>query len=149
MGETPKQDLDNAILTALLRGQNLTPIEQLTLALAWDRADVARSDIFVMGQDWPRRALYAAMMDALIHNRVDFVRLLLENGVNMKDFLTIARLENLYNSVSIVYTVYQRGGIIYFRVKDQRTLFLILLMMLSKVILTDMNSFILVWWLKN
>lgn len=49
-GETPKQDLDNAILTALLKGQNLMPIEQLTLALAWDRADVARSDIFVMGQ---------------------------------------------------------------------------------------------------
>jgi hypothetical protein len=38
------------------------------------------------------------MMDALIHDRVDFVRLLLENGVSMKEFLTIARLENLYNS---------------------------------------------------
>ncbi|CAD5209766.1 unnamed protein product [Bursaphelenchus xylophilus] len=98
LGETPKQDLDNAILTALLKGQNLTPIEQLTLALAWDRADVARSDIFVMGQEIPKKALYAAMMDALIHNRVDFVRLLLENGVSMKEFLTIARLENLYNS---------------------------------------------------
>jgi hypothetical protein len=43
-------DLDNAILTALLKGQNLTATEQLTLALAWDRADVARSDIFVLGQ---------------------------------------------------------------------------------------------------
>jgi hypothetical protein len=43
-------DLDNAILTALLKGQNLTATEQLTLALAWNRADVARSDIFVLGQ---------------------------------------------------------------------------------------------------
>lgn len=38
-------------------------------------------------------------MEALIHNRVDFVRLLLENGVSMHDFLTIARLEDLYNTV--------------------------------------------------
>ncbi|KAI6241208.1 Transient receptor potential channel [Aphelenchoides fujianensis] len=98
LGESAKQELDNAILTALLTGQNLTAIEQLTLALAWDRADVARSDILVMGQDWPKRALYNCMAEALIHNRVDFVRLLLENGVAMKDFLTIARLENLYNS---------------------------------------------------
>lgn len=39
------------------------------------------------------------MMEALIHNRVDFVRLLLENGVSMHNFLTIARLEDLYNTV--------------------------------------------------
>lgn len=38
-------------------------------------------------------------MEALIHNRVDFVRLLLENGVSMHDFLTIGRLEELYNTV--------------------------------------------------
>ena len=38
------------------------------------------------------------MMESLIHNRVDFVRLLLENGVNMDEFLTIARLEELYNT---------------------------------------------------
>lgn len=41
------------------------------------------------------------MMDALINDRVDFVRLLLENGVSMRTFLTIPRLEELYNTVSI------------------------------------------------
>ena len=40
------------------------------------------------------------MQEALENDRVDFVRLLLENGVNMNKFLTIARLEKLYNSVS-------------------------------------------------
>ena len=39
------------------------------------------------------------MMEALIHDRVDFVRLLLENGVSMQRFLTIGRLEELYNTV--------------------------------------------------
>lgn len=40
------------------------------------------------------------MMDALINDRVDFVKLLLENGVSMHTFLTIPRLEELYNTVS-------------------------------------------------
>lgn len=39
------------------------------------------------------------MMDALINDRVDFVKLLLENGVSMHTFLTIPRLEELYNTV--------------------------------------------------
>ncbi|VDM93110.1 unnamed protein product [Onchocerca ochengi] len=37
-------------------------------------------------------------MEALINDRVDFVRLLLENGVSMGNFLTIGRLEELYNT---------------------------------------------------
>ncbi|PIO53426.1 hypothetical protein TELCIR_25239, partial [Teladorsagia circumcincta] len=37
------------------------------------------------------------MNDALRLNRVDFVECLLENGVSMKSFLTIATLEQLYN----------------------------------------------------
>ena len=40
------------------------------------------------------------MMDALVSDRVDFVKLLMENGVSMHKFLTVARLEELYNAVS-------------------------------------------------
>ncbi len=40
------------------------------------------------------------MLEALENDRVDFVRLLLDHGVNMNKFLTISRLEHLYNSVS-------------------------------------------------
>lgn len=40
------------------------------------------------------------MMDALVNDRVDFVKLLLENGVSMQKWLTIPRLEELYNIVS-------------------------------------------------
>ena len=39
-------------------------------------------------------------MDALVNDRVDFVKLLLENGVSMQKWLTIPRLEELYNIVS-------------------------------------------------
>lgn len=40
------------------------------------------------------------MLDALVMDRVDFVKLLIENGVSMHRFLTISRLEELYNTVS-------------------------------------------------
>ncbi|KAI8499346.1 Transient receptor putative cation channel sub M member 3, partial [Branchiostoma belcheri] len=92
------QDIDLAILTALLKGQRLSAPEQLNLALTWDRVDIARSQIFVYGQKWPVGSLEQAMMDALVNDRVDFVQLLLENGVSMQKFLTIARLEELYNT---------------------------------------------------
>lgn len=45
-------------------------------------------------------SLEQAMMDALVLDRVDFVKLLIENGVNIHHFLTIPRLEELYNTVS-------------------------------------------------
>ncbi|OBS71838.1 hypothetical protein A6R68_13585 [Neotoma lepida] len=38
------------------------------------------------------------MLDALVLDRVDFVKLLIENGVSMHRFLTISRLEELYNT---------------------------------------------------
>ena len=47
-------------------------------------------------------SLEQAMMDALVNDRIEFVKLLLEQGVIMNKFLTIQRLEELYNSVSKV-----------------------------------------------
>uniref|UniRef100_A0A914WJN1 Transient receptor potential cation channel subfamily M member 3 n=1 Tax=Plectus sambesii TaxID=2011161 RepID=A0A914WJN1_9BILA len=99
LGENhPQQDVDHAILTALLKGQNLAGPDQLALTLAWNRVDIAQSDVFVLGQEWPSATLHSAMMDALINDRVDFVRLLLKNGVSMHKFLTFERLEELYNT---------------------------------------------------
>ncbi|XP_035907095.1 transient receptor potential cation channel trpm isoform X4 [Anopheles stephensi] len=92
------QELDQTILTALFKSQHLSPPEQLSLALTWNRVDIARSEIFVYGQEWPHGALDEAMMQALEHDRIDFVKLLLENGVSMRKFLTIPRLEELYNT---------------------------------------------------
>lgn len=96
MGEE-NQELDLAILTSLIQGQNSSIVEKLGLVMSWDRADIARSHLFVYGQEWPKGVLDQAMMTALVTNRGDFVELLLENGVNMQKWLTISRLEELYN----------------------------------------------------
>ncbi|XP_068446752.1 transient receptor potential cation channel subfamily M member 1-like [Clinocottus analis] len=151
MGSEGQQDIEMSILTALLKGTNASASDQLSLALAWNRVDIARSQIFVYGHHWPpvssalgdrpkspavQRAaggkgkargkkgkggkarpeppeetdprklellswvnsLEQAMMDALVLDRVDFVKLLIENGVNIHHFLTIPRLEELYNT---------------------------------------------------
>lgn len=45
-------------------------------------------------------SLEQAMLDALVMDRVEFVKLLIEHGVNLHRFLTITRLEELYNTVS-------------------------------------------------
>ncbi|KAG7473400.1 hypothetical protein MATL_G00095360 [Megalops atlanticus] len=134
---------------------NASAPDQLSLALAWNRVDIARSQVFVYGhhlppvsslattttvaQEKPKspasaprskakgrgkkgrgakakpeppeetdprklelmnwvNSLEQAMMDALVLDRVDFVKLLIENGVNIHHFLTIPRLEELYNT---------------------------------------------------
>ncbi|XP_077331053.1 transient receptor potential cation channel subfamily M member 6 isoform X1 [Lithobates pipiens] len=93
-----QQDIDVAILTALLKGTNMSAPDQLSLALTWNRVDIAKKHILVYGQHWKVGSLEQAMQDALVMDRVDFVKLLIEYGVNMHRFLTIIRLEELYNT---------------------------------------------------
>uniref|UniRef100_A0A671YG34 non-specific serine/threonine protein kinase n=1 Tax=Sparus aurata TaxID=8175 RepID=A0A671YG34_SPAAU len=76
-----------------ISGTNATAFDQLVLTLVWDRVDIAKNHVFVYGQ----HSLEQAMLDALMMDRVDFVKLLIENGVSMHRFLTISRLEELYN----------------------------------------------------
>uniref|UniRef100_A0A671T4J7 Transient receptor potential cation channel, subfamily M, member 1b n=1 Tax=Sinocyclocheilus anshuiensis TaxID=1608454 RepID=A0A671T4J7_9TELE len=156
MGAEGQDDIEMAILTALLKGTNASAPDQLSLVLAWNRVDIARNQIFVYGHNLPPASALAAistsaapshekqkgatqrnkgkargkkgkggkakpeqpeetdprklellnwvnsleqaMIDALVLDRVDFVKLLLENGVNIHHFLTIPRLEELYNT---------------------------------------------------
>ncbi|XP_057690569.1 transient receptor potential cation channel subfamily M member 1-like isoform X2 [Corythoichthys intestinalis] len=53
MGSEGQQDIEMSILTALLKGTNASACDQLSLALAWNRVDIARSQIFVHGHHWP------------------------------------------------------------------------------------------------
>uniref|UniRef100_A0A672SBN6 non-specific serine/threonine protein kinase n=1 Tax=Sinocyclocheilus grahami TaxID=75366 RepID=A0A672SBN6_SINGR len=79
-------------------GTNASAFDQLVLTLAWDRVDIAKDHVFVYGQQLLVGSLEQAMLDALVMDRVEFVKLLIENGVSMHRFLTITRLEELYNT---------------------------------------------------
>ncbi|XP_030647683.1 transient receptor potential cation channel subfamily M member 6 [Chanos chanos] len=98
MDSQDHQEADVAILTASLKGTKATPADQLSVALAWDRADIAKEHILINRQHWKVGSLEQTMLDALIMDRVSFVQLLVENGMTMKRFLNVSRLEELYNT---------------------------------------------------
>ncbi|XP_030045452.1 transient receptor potential cation channel subfamily M member 7 isoform X2 [Microcaecilia unicolor] len=97
VGSDNHQDIDVAVFTALLKGMNVSASDQLALTLAWNRVDLAKEHVFICGQQWLVGSLEQAMLDALVMDRVSFVKLLIENGVSMHKFLSIPRLEELYN----------------------------------------------------
>ncbi|KAI8729643.1 transient receptor potential cation channel subfamily M member 5 [Biomphalaria glabrata] len=92
------QDIDRAILCALLRANKSNCSTQLALALAWNRCDIARQQIFTLENRsrWSIKDLYDAMFTALVQDRPDFVHLFLDNGVDLRKFLTVKTLWNLY-----------------------------------------------------
>ncbi|KAH9277467.1 Transient receptor potential cation channel trpm [Echinococcus granulosus] len=99
MGDGASDEIDLTILTALLQapGQDLKPLDRLSLTMAWERPDIARSQILVNVNDWSNKILENAMTSALIDDRLEFVQLLLERGLNIYRFLTVRRLVELYN----------------------------------------------------
>ncbi|KAL3319622.1 hypothetical protein Ciccas_001705 [Cichlidogyrus casuarinus] len=90
--------LDSAILYALIKTQSNVK-SQLELCLAWDQIDVAKEKILkpVHQNFIPSADLESIMMRALIEDKTQFVKLLLEKGVVFCKFLTIERLHMLYN----------------------------------------------------
>uniref|UniRef100_A0A1A8QB26 Transient receptor potential cation channel, subfamily M, member 2 n=1 Tax=Nothobranchius rachovii TaxID=451742 RepID=A0A1A8QB26_9TELE len=87
-------NLDVAILQALLKASRSSKSpgveswkRQLELAIAWNRVDIAEAEIFTEESQWKFSDLNWAMFSALVGNKPQFVSLLLENGVCLRDFL--------------------------------------------------------------
>ncbi|XP_070540267.1 transient receptor potential cation channel subfamily M member-like 2 [Ptychodera flava] len=98
MDKGDKAEMDLAILTALLKGSGVNWKHQIELALSWNCIGVARERIFTEDITWKGEELHDFMTVALIDNKVEFVKLFLENRVIMQEYLTVARLRKLYNS---------------------------------------------------
>merc|ERR1712150_430678 len=84
-GADSAKDIDLAILQALLKVNKSSPIDQLKLALAWNRIDVARSEIFTDDEKWEPGSLDDVMYTAILDNKVEFIKLFLENGASLRD----------------------------------------------------------------
>ncbi|OWF39756.1 transient receptor potential cation channel subfamily M member 2-like [Mizuhopecten yessoensis] len=97
------QGIDIAILMALMKVKRDNSLSQLKLALCWNRIDIANSEIM---RDMSRQSLETALADndmimsALGLDRVDFMDLFMDNGVDINTFLTAKRLKQLYHEVS-------------------------------------------------
>ncbi|KAK6180329.1 hypothetical protein SNE40_012504 [Patella caerulea] len=93
-------DVDMAILKALLKDNRNDVMDQLELALVWDKMEVAKKEI--LGDDnldKKNLRLPEKMLTAIQRNRVSFVDLFIDHGVNLKQFLTRDRLLTLYNTI--------------------------------------------------
>ncbi|KAM4717799.1 transient receptor potential cation channel subfamily M member 4a isoform 2-T2 [Anableps anableps] len=110
-------DFDTVLLKALVRAsKRLSSMasectEELKLAVAWNRVDIAKAELFNGDIHWKYEDLEDSMTDALINNKPQFVRLFCENGLNILNYLTNQRLESLYCSLSdslLAYILLQR-----------------------------------------
>ncbi|XP_067088532.1 transient receptor potential cation channel subfamily M member 4a [Osmerus mordax] len=110
-------DFDTVLLKALVRASKRISsdaseyIEELKLAVAWNRVDIAKSELFNGDIQWRYEDLEDSMTDALVNDKPQFVRLFTQNGLNILDYLTYRRLETLYRSLSdssLAYTLLQR-----------------------------------------
>ncbi|XP_046503884.1 transient receptor potential cation channel subfamily M member 2-like isoform X2 [Equus quagga] len=105
-GKDGQQDVDVAILQALLKASRSHDHfghenwdHQLKLAVAWNRVDIARSEIFTDERQWKPSELHPMMTAALISNKPEFVKLFLEHGVRLKELVTWDSLLYLYKNL--------------------------------------------------
>ena len=92
-------DLDNVILTSLLKGKDLNLYSQLYLALVWDRLDIAEEKIFSNRSFEVRpESLDELMLKALTMERRNFVEALVVNGFSMGNFLTVEVCSGTHSS---------------------------------------------------
>uniref|UniRef100_A0A8C5SWV2 TRPM SLOG domain-containing protein n=1 Tax=Laticauda laticaudata TaxID=8630 RepID=A0A8C5SWV2_LATLA len=75
-------------------------LDELKLAVAWNRVDIAKSEIFSGDVEWKSCDLEEVLMDALVNDKPEFVKLFIDNGANIYDFLTYSRLQTLYCNIS-------------------------------------------------
>jgi hypothetical protein len=70
-------------------------------AIQWNLVDIARSEIFTGEEQFHPKQLSKLLEISLIDNRPEFIKLLIESGVSLNNFLTVGRLYYLYNSKQV------------------------------------------------
>ncbi|XP_012878540.1 PREDICTED: transient receptor potential cation channel subfamily M member 8 [Dipodomys ordii] len=111
MEEAGDEIVSNAISYALYKAFSTNEQDkdnwngQLKLLLEWNQLELASDEIFTNDRRWESADLQEVMFTALIKDRPKFVRLFLENGLNLQKFLTNEVLTELFSShfSSLVY----------------------------------------------
>ncbi|CAF1459500.1 unnamed protein product, partial [Rotaria sordida] len=104
-----ERDIDLAILQALLNAPNSTEInveqklEQLNLALEWNRVDIVKSLIMKEDRDWIKINLNDLFFKALVRNQTSFVQLFLDHDFTLNDlFKNTDQLWKLYENENYI-----------------------------------------------
>ncbi|WAR22251.1 TMP2L-like protein [Mya arenaria] len=109
-------ELDLAILSVLLKknsgadkhvGDTNQRLNQLRLALTWNRVDIAQEEIFREDVLWEQGSLDQVLTEAIVDDKVAFLKLILEQGIIFKEFLTMDRLNILYSKVPKFHPIFK------------------------------------------
>ncbi|KAM6154039.1 transient receptor potential cation channel subfamily M member 4 isoform 1-T1 [Erethizon dorsatum] len=100
--EDGSEEFETIVLKALVNACGSSEasayLDELRLAVAWNRVDIAQSELFRGDIQWRSFHLEASLMDALLNDRPEFVRLLISHGLSLGHFLTPVRLAQLYSA---------------------------------------------------
>ncbi|XP_021571284.1 transient receptor potential cation channel subfamily M member 4 [Carlito syrichta] len=100
--EDGSEEFETIVLKALVKACRSSEasayLDELRLAVAWNRVDIAQSELFRGDIQWRSFHLEASLMDALLNDRPEFVRLLISHGLSLGHFLTRSRLAQLYSA---------------------------------------------------
>nr|XP_020042541.1 transient receptor potential cation channel subfamily M member 4 [Castor canadensis] len=100
--EDGSEEFETIVLRALVKACRSSEasayLDELRLAVAWNRVDIAQSELFRGDIQWRSFHLEASLMDALLNDRTEFVRLLISHGLSLGYFLTPMRLAQLYSA---------------------------------------------------
>uniref|UniRef100_A0A6I8P005 Transient receptor potential cation channel subfamily M member 4 n=1 Tax=Ornithorhynchus anatinus TaxID=9258 RepID=A0A6I8P005_ORNAN len=98
--EDGPEEFETVVLRALVKAcgssEAAAYLDELRLAVAWNRVDIAQSELFRGDIQWRSSHLEASLLDALLNDRPEFVRLLISRGLSLSHFLSPARLAQLY-----------------------------------------------------
>nr|XP_019597072.1 PREDICTED: transient receptor potential cation channel subfamily M member 4 isoform X2 [Rhinolophus sinicus] len=100
--EDGPEEFETIVLRALVKACGSSEasayLDELRLAVVWNRVDIAQSELFRGDIQWRSVHLEASLMDALLNDRHEFVRLLISHGLSLGHFLTPTRLAQLYSA---------------------------------------------------
>ncbi|NP_001155067.1 transient receptor potential cation channel subfamily M member 8b L homeolog [Xenopus laevis] len=101
--EAGDETVSNAISSALYKAYSTSKQDkgnwnaQLKLLLDWNQLELASNELFANGQRWKTADLEDAMFSAIVKDRPEFVRLLLENGLDLDNFASSEILRQLFS----------------------------------------------------
>uniref|UniRef100_A0A8C0DHN6 Transient receptor potential cation channel subfamily M member 4 n=1 Tax=Balaenoptera musculus TaxID=9771 RepID=A0A8C0DHN6_BALMU len=111
------EEFETIVLKALVKACGSSEasayLDELRLAVAWNRVDIAQSELFRGDIRWRSFHLEASLMDALLNDRPEFVRLLISHGLSLDRFLTPTRLAQLYSAAppnSLIYSLLEQAS---------------------------------------
>ncbi|CAF1272530.1 unnamed protein product [Adineta steineri] len=105
-----ERDVDLAILQALLNATNSNEenveqkLEQLNLALEWNRVDIVKSFIMKTERDWTKINLNGLFFKALMRNQTSFIQLFLDHDFSLNNlFQNPIQLLRLYQNQNYIF----------------------------------------------